>query len=91
AISWKYQVDIVKATPRPQHWIEVRFEDFVLNRDATVARLEEYLGVELARIPVRRDAIERWRHTDENVNFDFFTPALTEYGYPPLEGKPSHR
>ena len=91
AISWKYQVDIVKATPRPQHWIEVRFEDFVLNRDATVARLEEYLGVELARIPVRRDAIERWRQTDENVNFDFFTPALAEYGYPPLEERPSHR
>ena len=27
AISWKYQYDIVKATPRPAKWIEVRFED----------------------------------------------------------------
>ena len=24
AISWKYQYDLVKATPKPEHWIEVR-------------------------------------------------------------------
>ena len=29
AMSWKYQYDLVRATPRPRNWIEVRFEDFV--------------------------------------------------------------
>jgi len=81
AASWKYQYDIVKATPKPNHWIEVRFEDFVLDHDRTVARLEEYLGVELARIPVRPDAVGRWRNANERVDFDFFGPALAEYGY----------
>ncbi len=83
AISWKYQYDIVKATPKPKHWIEVRFEDFVLDRDATVERLEAYLGVELARIPVRPETVGRWRHSKMDFNFDFFSKALAEYGYEP--------
>ena len=29
-MSWKYQYDLVNATPRPKHWIEVRFEDFAI-------------------------------------------------------------
>ena len=81
AISWKYQYDIVKATPKPKHWIEVRFEDFVHDRDATIARLEEYLGVELARIPVRPETVGRWRTTETDFDFDFFSTALAEYGY----------
>jgi hypothetical protein len=39
AISWKYQYELVKATPKPAHWLEVRFEDFVLKQDETLARL----------------------------------------------------
>ena len=33
AISWKYQRDIVRATPAPKKRIEVRFEDFVLKNE----------------------------------------------------------
>lgn len=86
AISWKYQLDIVKATPCPAHWIEVRFEDFVLNQEATLERLEAFLGIPLARIVVRRDSIERYK-LDTGVNyFDFFEPAMREYGYDIPEG-----
>lgn len=82
AISWKYQYDLVKATPRPENWIEVRFEDFVLRQDETLARLSEFLGFELAKIPVRPEAVGRYEG-DEGVNyFDFFCPAMREYGYP---------
>lgn len=81
AISWKYQYDLVKATPKPQHWLEVRFEDFVLKQEETLARLEDFLDMKLARIIVRPDAVERWRY-DEGVNyFDLFAPAMQEYGY----------
>jgi hypothetical protein len=83
AASWKYQYDIVKATPRPENWIEVRFKDFVLNRDATVARLEEYLGVELARIPVRPETVGRWRQCEAPTEIDFFAAALAEHNYEP--------
>jgi hypothetical protein len=81
AISWKYQYDLVKATPRPKHWIEVRLEDFVLDQEATLGRLEAFLGFPLARIPVNPEAVGRWK-LDDGVNyFDFLAPAMTEYGY----------
>ncbi|MBN1352535.1 sulfotransferase [candidate division KSB1 bacterium] len=81
AISWKYQYDLVKATPKPKYWIEVRFEDFVLRQVQTLARLEDFLGIKLARIPVNREAVGRWK-SDEGINyFDFFAPAMAVYGY----------
>jgi hypothetical protein len=81
AISWKYQYDLVKATPKPKHWLEVRFEDFCLRQDETLARLEEYLGLKLAKIPVHIEAVGRWKQ-DEGINYtDFLAPAMIEYGY----------
>lgn len=81
AISWKYQYDLVKASPRPKHWIEVRFEDFVLDQDRTLRKLEDFLGIPLAKIPVKPEAVGRWK-TDTGVNYyDFLAPAMREYGY----------
>jgi hypothetical protein len=81
AISWQYQYDLVKATPAPTHWIEVRFEDFVMRQEETLTRLEQFLGIPLARIQVRPEAVDRWRH-DEGINYyDFFEPAMKQYGY----------
>lgn len=81
AISWKYQVELVKSTPKPKHWHTVRFEDFVLSQDATLTGLEKYLGFNLARIPVKADAVGRWRKDEGIHHFDFFTPDLIEHGY----------
>lgn len=81
AVSWKYQYDLVKASPRAAQWIEVRFEDFVLRQEETLARLEKFLGIPLARIPVRHDAVGRWRK-DTGVHFyDIFEPAMRDYAY----------
>jgi hypothetical protein len=81
AISWKYQYDIVNATPRPASWIEVRFEDFVLKQEETLQRLEAFLGIPLARIIVHPDPVARYKQ-DTGVNyFDFFEPAMRQYQY----------
>lgn len=81
AISWKYQYDLVKQTPKPQNWITVRFEDFILKQDETLARLENYLGFKLAKIEVRKESVGRWK-TDSGTNyFDFFAPSMIEFGY----------
>ena len=66
--------------------IEVRFEDFVLKQEETLARLEPFLGMELARIPVRTDPVGRWRIDDKDDStgpncFDFFHRGICEYGY----------
>lgn len=81
AISWKYQYDLVKATPKPVHWIEVRFEDFVLKQEETLQRLEDFLGFKLARIEVRPEAVDRYLHDPEPSYYDFFEPAMQEYNY----------
>jgi hypothetical protein len=81
AISWKYQYDLVKSTPKPEKWIEVRFEDFVMKQEDTLARLESFLEIPLGRIIVRPSAVDRWRN-DEGVNYyQFFEPAMQEYNY----------
>jgi hypothetical protein len=81
AISWKYQYDLVKATRRPANWIEVRFEDFVLRQDETLARLGEFLGLKLAKIPVRPETVGRWRSDPTATSYDFLEPALRAYDY----------
>lgn len=81
AISWKYQYDLVQATPTPKNWYAVRFEDFVLKQDETLAGLEEYLGIPLGKIIVRPDAVERYKQDDDVHYFDFFGPSMDEFGY----------
>jgi hypothetical protein len=81
AISWKYQREIVKATPPPKHTIDVRFEDFVLDQDTTLARLERFLGIPLAKIEVRPDSVGRWKTDTEVHDFEFLHDDMRELGY----------
>ena len=61
AVSWLYQYEIVRQTPRPENFIRVRFEDFVQNQDAEVARLEQFLSRKLGRVVTRPESVGRWR------------------------------
>jgi hypothetical protein len=81
AISWMYQYKLVKATARPKNWIEVRLEDFVLKQDETLARLEDFLGIKLARIDVNPEAVGRHKLDEGLSYYDFLAPAMNEYGY----------
>lgn len=86
AVSWKYQYDLVKSTPKPEKWIEVRFEDFVLQQENTLTRLEEFLSIPLGRIIVRPEAVNRWEKDDGINYYDFFEPAMQGYNYEIPEG-----
>lgn len=72
AISWRYQYEIMRATPPPREVMSVRFEDFVLAQDATLGALEAFLGIPLARIPVRTESVGRWRTDQGEHDFDLF-------------------
>ena len=58
--SWLYQRAIVAATPRPGRALDVRFEDFVLDQENTLAAVERFLGLPLERIEARTDSVGRW-------------------------------
>jgi len=92
AISWKYQYDLVRNAPRPEHWIEVRFEDFVLYQDDTLERIGDFLGLKLEKIPVSTAPVGRWKEVENPPVFDFLEPAMREYGYeiPGPEGSSSN-
>ena len=81
AISWKYQYELMKATPKPKKWILVRFEDFVLKQEEVLRELEAFLGFELGRIVVRPESLGRWKTDREQHMFDFFRDAMDENGY----------
>lgn len=81
AISWKYQYELMKATPKPEKWMLVRFEDFVLKQEEVLRELEAFLGFELGRIVVRPESLGRWKTDQEQHMFDFFRDAMDENGY----------
>ena len=81
AISWLYQYELMKSTPKPKNYIVVRFEDFVLKQEETLERLEGFLGIPLARIIVRPDSVGRWKTAGGNYNFDFLAESLEENQY----------
>jgi hypothetical protein len=81
AISWKYQAQLVKATPKPVHWLTVRFEDFVLKQDRTLAQLQNNLGFPLAKIPTDATRIGQWKADTGTHDFDFFREELVEHRY----------
>ncbi len=81
AISWKYQSEIYKSTPKPKHLIEVRFEDFVLKQAETLKRLETFLGFSLATIEVRPESIGRWKRETDFQDFELWQEELETFGY----------
>ena len=81
AISWKYQYDLMQSTPRPKYWMEVRFEDFILNQAETLRKIEDFLGIKLETIPVHPETVDRWK-LDQGINYyDFLEPAMRQFGY----------
>ncbi len=83
AVSWYYQREIVRATPHSAHEISVRFEDLVFRQEETLARLEGFLGIPLAKIGMRPESVGRYRHDNGVHMFDFFRGDLALCGYDP--------
>jgi hypothetical protein len=81
AISWKYQSDIYNSTSPPANLLALRFEDFVLRQDETLARLEQHLGFPMAKIEVRPESVGRWKTAEGQYDFPCFQEELEKYGY----------
>ncbi|GEM_PF-61904 len=89
AISWQYQYALVKATPKPANWIVVRFEDFIQQQPATLARLSDYLGIPMTSITVRAESVGRYSGVDGVSYFDLLDEGMRAYGYDIPQTAPS--
>ena len=94
AISWKYQVEIVRATPKPKRWLTVKFEDFVTKQEETLKTVDKFLGFPLVKIPVKPEAVGRYKKDKGQHDFPFLSEHLKSYGYVDLtkgkaNGKPA--
>jgi hypothetical protein len=58
--SWLYHETLIECTPKPQRFLQVWFEDFVLRQEQTLQKLEKFLGIPLVRIPVDKKAVGRY-------------------------------
>ena len=81
AYSWKYQRELMKATPNPKNLLKLRFEDMVFNQDETLKKLEAYLGIKMAKIEMRADSVGRWKTAEGRYMYDFFAEDIKECGY----------
>lgn len=81
AISWKYQRELMKATPAPKKLLSLRFEDMVLSQDETLLRLERFLGMPMAKIEMRADSVGRYKNDGGIHCFDFFKEDIAQCGY----------
>jgi len=84
-ISWKYQFEIFKATPKPKNLIEIRFEDLVVNQERTLKKLEDFLKQPMTKIKMNPDPAGRAVRTmlvDDREKLDaFFVSELLQYDY----------
>ncbi len=81
AASWKYQWDLVKATPKPENFLIVKFEDFVLNQEKTLKEIEDFLVISLVKIEVNKDKVGLWKRSHIYRDIPFLKEALLELGY----------
>ncbi|MCL1793760.1 MAG: sulfotransferase [Oscillospiraceae bacterium] len=81
AYSWKYQRELMKATPDPENLTKIRFEDMVNDQDETLKKLENYLGIKMAKIEMRPDSVGRWKKETGKYMYDFFAEDMAECGY----------
>jgi len=85
AMSWKYQYDIVKSVPEPERFITMRYEDFCIDHEQEVARLAEFLGMELEPLgDISLDGVYKWTRENDHKTYEFLTPAIAELGYDKL-------
>ena len=52
----------------------------MLRQEETLGRLEEFLGIPMARIPVREDSVGRWRSAADALPAHAFPPESIYHG-----------
>lgn len=78
--SWNIQNQIVLNSPKPKHFLHMRMEDFILDQDTQVHKLEKWLDMPL---PERIEVNKKVVHADDHYNLDsgFLKDTMRRLGY----------
>ena len=80
AASWKYHYDIVMDTPKPEKFKTVRFEDFILKHEATIAELSDFLEIDMQAVDVNPKKVGV-RKLDVYRKYPFLRNAMDNLSY----------
>ncbi len=75
--SYLYQRQIVDATYKPQRFLEVKFEDFVLEQEKTLATISEFVEMPLVSVDVDKSKVGCYK----NLGITVDKSILEKYGY----------
>lgn len=81
AMSWDYHEELIAQTPKPKHWLKVRYEDFVLSQDMELKYLTQFLKTPLAAIPVQNTSISRYLGHEVQHVMPIMNKHLWAHGY----------
>lgn len=68
AYSWDYHEELIAQTPKPERWLKVRFEDFVMRQSHELHRLSEFLDMSLTPIAVNSEPVGRYLRDDVDIS-----------------------
>lgn len=78
--SWYMHYQIVKKTPKPKNFLHLKFEDFILDQETQVKRIEDWLEMKLpGRIKVYKDRI--FPNDHYNLKSKFLIEPMIDLGY----------
>jgi hypothetical protein len=81
AESWLYQYELYRATPKPKHLLEMRFEDFIEDQHRELRRLSEFLGRKFNPTTIKPEAVGRWRASPDHRDIECLWTAIWALGY----------
>lgn len=79
-VSWKYHYDIVMHTPIPEHFLRIRFEDYVVDHEKTKKQVEEFIGTPLNSIPLNQQKVGDYSKQLKK-KYPFLEEAMSDLGY----------
>ena len=80
AASWKYHYDIVRKTPLPQRFLELRFEDYLTDQNAVKEKVELFANVKLKTLDLNKK--KAWTpKKDWRKKYPFLTQAMDALEY----------
>ena len=86
-MSWMYQYQLFRDTPKPKNLLTLRYEDYMTSPRATAEKLGEFMGIEIRTlVPARVERSKLWKKLDpKDYSYNELKEPLHYLGYEEAE------